>query len=369
MASAADDGSDLTDRIYEAAFVPEFWSDVLGMLGGLSGSPSGSFFVFDDIKPIRFEATELVYAINESFCSTGLWRQSQRIPYYQQNPMTGFVIGQEYYPADFLDADSSYVERRKLGLEGHAGTIIPMPTGEMIAIAIEKWAGDGPFTADDIDKLDIYYSHLARAGLMAARLGLEQARATASALQAIGLPAAVMSSSGRVKATNKLFDEMGAMFLPVAFGGMAIADPAANQLFQQAIVAVGTDTGGAVRSIPVKAKGDDPPVIIHVLPLRRSAHDIFSGADIIVAATAVSPSALVPTPTILTGLFDLAPSEARLAVALTQGRALKAFASEAGITFSTARKYLDRIYLKTGTHRQSELVALLKGAQPLSFAE
>lgn len=120
-----------------------------------------------------------------------------------------------------------------------------------------------------------------------------------------------------------------------------------------------------VCSIPVKATDVREPLVIHVLPLRRNAHDIFSGADVLIAVTALSPSNLVPSPSILTGLFDLAPSEARLAIALTRGSSLRDFAAETGITFGTARKYLDRIYLKTGTHRQNELVSLLKGVQPL----
>jgi DNA-binding CsgD family transcriptional regulator len=67
----------------------------------------------------------------------------------------------------------------------------------------------------------------------------------------------------------------------------------------------------------------------------------------------------------LHGLFDLSPAEARLAAALTAGDALKAVAANHGIKFSTARSYLENIFRKTGTHQQSQLVALLKSTQPL----
>lgn len=63
---------------------------------------------------------------------------------------------------------------------------------------------------------------------MAARRRLLQARATASALQAIGLPAAVLSRGGRLRASNELLDTMTDVFLSTVFGGMAIADPAAK---------------------------------------------------------------------------------------------------------------------------------------------
>ena len=96
---------------------------------------------------------------------------------------------------------------------------------------------------------------------------------------------------------------------------------------------------------------------------------VFSGADMLVAATAVSASVMVPSPTILTGLFDLTPAEARLATALTAGQSLKAAAAGNGVTFSTARTYLDRIYRKTGANQQSQLVALLKSVQPFSSSK
>jgi len=65
------------------------------------------------------------------------------------------------------------------------------------------------------------------------------------------------------------------------------------------------------------------------------------------------------------GMFDLTPAEARLAAALASGGALKDAASGQGIRVSTARSYLENIFRKTGTRQQSQLVALLKSAQPL----
>lgn len=55
----------------------------------------------------------------------------------------------------------------------------------------------------------------------------------------------------------------------------------------------------------------------------------------------------------------LSPAEARLAAALVAGRELPAYAEVAGITSETARGYLKSIFGKTGTSRQSALVAAL----------
>jgi DNA-binding CsgD family transcriptional regulator len=64
-------------------------------------------------------------------------------------------------------------------------------------------------------------------------------------------------------------------------------------------------------------------------------------------------------------LFTLTKAEARLCIALASGFSLREAAAQADITFKTARTYLERIFAKTGTHQQSQLVALVKTARPL----
>jgi DNA-binding CsgD family transcriptional regulator len=57
--------------------------------------------------------------------------------------------------------------------------------------------------------------------------------------------------------------------------------------------------------------------------------------------------------------LGLSPAEARLAIRLTTGGPLATVAKSAGIGLETARWHLKHIFQKTGTRRQSELVALI----------
>lgn len=357
--------SGLVDRIYEAAFVPDLWPDVLSEIGALSTAPAGALLVFDGKLPLGIRTTEIIRAIIEDFVATGEWKDNERLPYFQQNPFTGFVIAQEYYPAEFLAAEPTFQAGLKIGLDSQVGTIIPMPGGELVVYVFEKWRRDGPHTQDDVDTLNCLHPHLARAGLLAARLNLQQAQASVSALAAMAVPAAILRASGRVLATNPLFDAMPWLFLPGAHDRLVLAGKAADALLQQTLMAGQGAIKPAVRSIPVAARDDRPALILHVLPLRRAAHEIFSGADMLLIATPVGASLMVPSPTILTGLFDLSPAEARLAAALAAGSVLKEASAQNGITVKTARSYLEQIFRKTGTRQQSELVALLKSASVL----
>lgn len=55
-------------------------------------------------------------------------------------------------------------------------------------------------------------------------------------------------------------------------------------------------------------------------------------------------------------LFDLAPSEARLALALSRGMSIAEAAGDLGLTIESARTYSKRIYAKTGARGQADLV-------------
>jgi DNA-binding CsgD family transcriptional regulator len=62
----------------------------------------------------------------------------------------------------------------------------------------------------------------------------------------------------------------------------------------------------------------------------------------------------------LVDVFGLTRSQAKLARALSGGISLRQAAAERGISYASARTYLDQIYLKTGAHHQGGLVALMK---------
>lgn len=66
-----------------------------------------------------------------------------------------------------------------------------------------------------------------------------------------------------------------------------------------------------------------------------------------------------PAGDVLARLYHLTPAEARLAGELLQGRTLEESAEQLGVTVHTARTHLRRVFEKTDTRRQSELVLLL----------
>jgi DNA-binding CsgD family transcriptional regulator len=353
----------LIDRIYEAAFQPDCWPDVLNEVGASAGSHAGVLFVFDDMRPVRHKATPLVAEVAQF--SADHWRESPRVSWLQKKPMVGFFIANSHFPAELMGSDPCRSEMVAAGLDSEIIATVPLPTGELLAYGFPRLGKDGSHGEADVQALNTLLPHLARAGLMSARLGVEHARGTTRALHAIGLPAAVLTSNGLVLSANPLFEAMTDLFLPVAFGRLAVADVGANRLLQSAIEG-GFGDLERVRSVPVAATDSRGACVIHILPVRHSANDLFPGGDLILAVSGVRKSALVPSPQVLMGLFDLTPAEVRFASGLIAGASVQEVSASLGIAASSGRTFLARIFDKTGTHRQSELLSLLASTHPFT---
>ena len=138
---------------------------------------------------------------------------------------------------------------------------------------------------------------------------------------------------------------------------LALTNPAADALFAETVAQL---DARSISSIPVPAEEDRPPWIVHVLPVRGAAHDVFSSVQAIVILTPVVPRD-VPTADVIQGLFDLTPAEARVAGALGNGQTVLEIGAAFGIAPETVRSHVKAVLGKTGLSRQAALVGLLRG--------
>ena len=337
---------------------------MLEAVATLSGSASGAVLSIAGGAPPQWRATALVRDALREYVDTGQWRHCERPMKMLEMNYSGFLRDEDFLTPEQIERDPARKARIAVRLGAQAGTLVAMPSGEIVGFTFERWIDAGCHRQEELDLLDGLRPHLARAGLLAARLGLERAHTAVKTLEAIGLPAAVLTSGGQVLAANGLLEKASEFFLSAAQDRLVVADTAAERLFREHFT-INRHSHGEIQSIPIAAIDDRPAAILHLLPLRGDAHDLFSGAAFIVVLTSIGITAMTPDTPLLRALFDLSPAEAKLAVALSSGHTLKQAAADANVRFSTARSYLESIFRKTGTHQQSQLVALLKSAQPL----
>lgn len=349
----------LLDRIYEAAVLPEFWPDVLDRLANLAGGVGGLLLVANEKQLNGGIASSALDSLASEWIAGGWAQRSQRAPRMMAKRHAGFSTDLDIYTEAELESEPDYTHFfRPRGLGWGAGTFIALPGGETAIVTVERRFDRGPISRPEVARLDAARPHLARAALMSARLGLERARTITATLDAVGLPAALVRADGRVVASNPGLDALDGQVIATAGGGIAFAHPPAQSLLRNALAHL--DGHDSTRSIPVPSLHQRPPLICHVLPARRAAHDVFTGAAALLIITPVTAPTM-PNASLLQGLYDLTPAEARLAGALTGGDTLESLANSLGVSRETLRSHLKAVFGKTGTRRQAELVGLLRG--------
>ena len=115
----------------------------------------------------------------------------------------------------------------------------------------------------------------------------------------------------------------------------------------------------------------------HLLPITGAYRDIFDWNIAFSEDFQKSCCALIITPvqreattdnSLLKGLFDLTPTESKVAEALTHGLSVKQVSEKYRISNETVRTHLKSIFSKTGVNRQSQLVAVLSGVSNVRYS-
>ncbi|KIZ42764.1 MULTISPECIES: helix-turn-helix transcriptional regulator [Rhodopseudomonas] len=349
--------SALIDRIYECSFVPELWPGVLDDLARLTDSSGGLLFSARD-RVLKWTASDSLSDIFRAYVEDGWFpRCTRRVCLFGQ-AQPGFFVEHDFWTPDQIDANPIYRDFfRPHGLGWSAGTGLQMPTGDRIVFSIERAHSRGPIEKDRIDALNELRSHLARSAFVAARLGLQRARGASEALTTMGLPALLLGHDGTVIEANPLVGDLSGHLQWRAQNRIALIDGRANELLAAALAALDGASDMAVHSFPIR-DADTAVLVAHVVPIRRSARDIFAGSYALLVITPVAAPAAPPIE-LMRSLFDLTASEARVARALAAGETLDDIAASGGVAISTVRSQLRRVLEKTGCARQAEVVSLL----------
>lgn len=353
-----DSSEALIDRIYEAGVVPELWPAVLDGLATVSGGFGGTLIAIDPHRDVRYLVSSGLRHLMDVFVSEGWNRKNTRFERLMPLNYPGFVQDTDLLTPDEIASDPYYTEFLYPNGGGWAtGTVIASPTSDHLVFNLERAAATGPFDRAALDRLDALRPHLARAGLISGRLRLERAKAMTRMLQAIGLPGAALRRGGRVVTANALLEELIPAVLQDRRERIVLADTNADAMLLNALQAPQAEQPW---SIPVPATWQHSAVIVHLAPVRGAAHDFFASAEWLLIVTPIDRAA-VPNAEVLQGLFDLTPTEARIASGIAQAQSVDELAKSHAVSRETIRSQLKAVLSKTGLSRQQELVSLLGG--------
>jgi DNA-binding CsgD family transcriptional regulator len=122
-------------------------------------------------------------------------------------------------------------------------------------------------------------------------------------------------------------------------------------------------TGGFTLALP---SSEGAGMVATILPLDRGQRRKVSGPFAAAAAIFVQDPVTVPVlPGVaLAKIYGLTPGELRVLLAISPGLGIKEAADVLGIGEETAKTHLKRIFEKTGTSKQAELMVLLRNSVP-----
>jgi DNA-binding CsgD family transcriptional regulator len=354
------DPSLLIDSIYEASVVPELWPEVLGEVTRLSGTAwTVAVSVRDTVPHWILSESAAQEAVAAHY---DLYPGNQRTTRLADLNPFGFVTDYDLLTQAEIDREPLYQEYLIPKGYGFAvGTTLSLPDGDMVVIHSEGRYGDGPVSPMVVNQLDKLRPHLARAALLSTRLSFERTRTAVETLEAVGLVACGVAASGAVLVANRLFDAEREFLSTRGGDRVALHDVRANLQLEQALARIFT---GGVQSIPMLgAGGFGLPAVLHVVPVRKSARDVFNQVAAILILTKATQSP-IRSNSLLQVLFDLTPMEAALAARIASAHTVEEIALEDGKTPGTVRTQLKGVFAKTGCRRQAELARLLTQIVP-----
>ena len=347
--------SDLTDRIYEASVLPECWPDVLDRVTGVVGGVGTVLIAVREANlRITGSSPEMVKTVNEYLYQ--FRGRNERTRRLLEISRAGFVADSDAFSPEELASEPIFRDfLTPRGLGQGIGTAIHLPERELLVFHTEGRYARQPVDPSLVQALDGLRPHLARAALLSARLAFERARTAVDTLSALGLGACAVTDSGVVIAGNERFDQERGLWTTRGGGRVALHDRRADRLLYEAL---GAGEGRPTRSIALRAQGTGAPAVLHSVPVRRSAHDLFNRCAAILVLTQPVPGPSNALP-LLQALFDLTAAEAALAARIAAGETTDAVAAKDGKSVSTVRNQLKSVLEKTGCRRQADLAALL----------
>jgi DNA-binding CsgD family transcriptional regulator/PAS domain-containing protein len=199
--------------------------------------------------------------------------------------------------------------------------------------------------------------------------GLTHAGAELSAaLDTVGNGILVIGPDYRVLSLNGAAEQLVRTGdgLALAQGHLTAANRHADQVLGCALhAALDGDTDGVRHgnSLICERPSGARAFVIHVLPLHTLEEPGRPRAMVVLINPAREPE---PSAALLQQLFQLTRTEADVALRVSRGAEPKAIAHELAVSIPTVRTHLRRVFEKTGTHRQADLVRLILTLHPFS---
>ena len=360
----------LVGDIYDAALDPALWFDVLGNARDFVGGSAAAIFS----KDARTKS------LNVHYDCGGVDPYYTRLyfdEYATLDPSTSaHVLAEVERPictADIMALDEFTETRfyqewgRPQKLVDFGAAVLERSATGAALFGVFRQERHGFVDDDARQRLRQIVPHIRRAMAIGRTIELKTAEAAAFADTLDGIDAGMflVDESGRVVHANAsgqaLLDERSV--LRAGSGKLAAIEAAADQELSQTLTLVaGGDAAIGTKgvAVPLTAR-DGEHYVAHALPLTSGERRRTGAGYAATAALFVRKATLnVPSPPeTIARLYKLTPTELRVLLAIVEVGGVPEVAEELGIGEATVKTHLHRLFAKTETMRQADLVKLV----------
>jgi DNA-binding CsgD family transcriptional regulator/PAS domain-containing protein len=373
---------ELIGLVYDAAVEPAGWTACLTALGRALHAPAIGLF---PVTPgsLSTRASLCVGHGPEFLARYDAYYGRSEVNAYMQATtpdmlVPGIVIRAEAVIPDRELRRTEYFADwlRPQGIGAGAFAILRSPGGAPLVLSVARSPALGHLDMEELALLRVLVPHLERALALdrhLERLDAER-QASEAALDLLAAGVILVDGSGlpvllnrRANALVKANDGLG-----LDRDGLRAATPEATGALRGLIAEAGRTSRGrgtaAGGALVLPRPSGRRPLAALVTPIARERWR--PAVAMALAAVIVSDpdDVAAPPTTALRRLWGLTPAEAMLAREVVAGRNLKDAAEGLGVSVATARSQLARVFAKTGTDRQAELVRMLATALPTLVA-
>lgn len=350
--------ADFIGAVYDTVLKPDAWPGVLERLCQMLDAKAASVHV---VNPLEGRASLFV-----EHGTDPVWTALLLSRYANMSPIGAAVLladlDEPIGAFDFIDEDE-FVESQfyrewcaPQGYHDMLGALIAKRPREVGAVSATRLKGKGRFGDEERTIIRLVAPHVRRAVTISGLLDRRQIELSAFASVMDQLSAAVLlvDRSGKILRANGAAQRLcdSDTVICERQGSVALSDAEANQAVKAALMRQGSDPQ------MIGARGRDGAAYLVAV---MSVHAQSGTAAVLINPQEAEQPAIGKH---IAGLFGLTPRELCVLMPLLEGRTIDEIAAGMGIAVATAKSHLDKVFSKTGTNRQADLVQKVLRAIP-----
>lgn len=252
----------------------------------------------------------------------------------------------------------------------NANVVLPVAGTVGTAFILELPAHRGPLDADEREmarRLGVHVQEALQAHQRVRSL-MTQALAGHGLLNAFPYPMWLIDVDRHVAYDNPaaVRQAEGELHVRLRARHLRLLHPRADRLLTERLHGLCSQAHGSSTAVDLRRTSADPPVWLH-LSLLQPGPVLGAFGDIaLVLATLFDPGQVSSLdPFALAQLFELTPTEAKVAVGLADGQSAAQIGAQHGTTEATVRTHIRQVLHKVGAQRTVDVVRILRQGQAL----